>query len=85
VVREDGTIDVDTEPKATLFYNLEMENKMCCTVLTSKGYDGNKFKMYAPRIVKLKTLATAKPHTFDRVKVIEDAKVAGQMFHATGE
>jgi len=29
VVEVNGTIDVDTYPKANLLYNLEMENKMC--------------------------------------------------------
>jgi len=84
VVEGDGAIDVDTDPKANLLYNLEMENKMCCTVLISKGYDGNQLKMHAPIVVKSKTLSTTEPQTFEQMKAIADTTTAGQMFHATG-
>ena len=84
MVEVDGTIDVDINPKVNLFYNLETENKICCTVLPSKGYEGNQFKIHAPRVVNSKTLATIKSQTFERVKAISDSKAAGQMVHAIG-
>jgi len=84
VVEVYDTIDVDIDPNANLLYNLDMENKMCCTVLTSKGYDGSQFKIHAPRLVKSKTLATTKPQNFEWVKEIADSKAAGQMFYTTG-
>ena len=37
VLEVDVTIDVDKYPKENMLYNLEMENKLCRTVLTSSG------------------------------------------------
>jgi len=53
-------------------------------VLISKDYDGNHFKIQAPRVVMPKPLTTTKPQTFERVKAIADAKAVNQMFHAAG-
>jgi len=77
VVEVDGTVDVVTYPKENLLYNLEMENKMCFSVMTSKGYYGNQLKIHAPRVAKSKTPTTTKPHTFERVKVISNVKAVG--------
>jgi len=75
VVEVNGSIDMDICPKINLIYNLEMENKMCYTVLTSKGHDGDQFKIHSPRVVNSKTLATTKPKNFERVKVVADASL----------
>jgi len=65
VVEVEDTIDVDTDPKANLLYNLKVENKMYYIVLTLTGYDGNWFKMHAPRVIKSKTIATIKSQNFE--------------------
>ena len=44
VVQVDDTIDVDIDPKPNLLYNLDIDKKVCYTILTSKYYDGNQFK-----------------------------------------
>ena len=71
----DDTIDVATYPNVNLLYTLERDNKMCYTVLTSKGHDGDQFKIHSPRVVNSKTLATTKPKNFERVKVVADASL----------
>ena len=43
VVDNDGTIDPVTDHQVVLLTNLELLNKTCCTILSSKGFDGAKF------------------------------------------
>jgi len=84
VVEVYGTIDVVTDPNTNMLYNLEMENRMCYTVLTLNGYDVNQLKMHAPRVVTLKTLSTTKTQTFEQVQAIVDVNAAVKIIHETG-
>lgn len=84
VVEEDGTIDLETDPKAQLLIQLENENKVCCSMLDRKGFDGLQFRINAPNVVKQKTLAVTRPQTKERLEAIVEAKSAGGIFHATG-
>ena len=40
VVEPDGTVDVDTDPEGKMLAYLDFQNKLCCNMLTLKGFDG---------------------------------------------
>ena len=40
LVEPDGTVDVDTDPEGKMVADLEFQNKVCCNMLTLKGFDG---------------------------------------------
>ena len=40
LVEPDGTINVDIDPEGKMLADLEFQNKVCCNMLTLKGFDG---------------------------------------------
>jgi acetoin utilization deacetylase AcuC-like enzyme len=62
--------------------NLESTNHFSCDALTSLGFGGSHLRINAPREAKRKPLTEA--HSKERVKQLQSAKTAGQIFHATG-
>ena len=84
VIEDNGTIDVDSDPQAVMLMNLELENKLCCSALSNKGFDGDQLRLEAPKIKKVITKPVTRPQSAARIQAIASAKAAGQMFHATG-
>ena len=83
-LEKDGNIDVDIDHYALLLSNLELENKLYCYILTSKGFDGDLLRLDATRFVIKKNVAVTWPQTLEQVKAVANAKIAGQFFHVTG-
>ena len=50
VLKLDGAIDVDTDPEAKILMELEFQNKVCCDMLSSRGFDGQQFRLNASRV-----------------------------------
>ena len=82
VFEEYGIIDVDNDSQFLLLSNLDLENKLCCSILTSKSFDGRLLRLYAPRVVKRKTMTRSQ--RLEQVKAIANAKSPDQLFHGTG-
>ena len=40
VVEPDGNVDVYTDPEGNMLADLKFQNKVCCNMLTLKGFDG---------------------------------------------
>ena len=40
VVEPDGTVDVDTDTEGKMLADLEFQIRVCCNMLTLKGFDG---------------------------------------------
>ena len=40
VVEPDWTFGVGTDPEVKMLADLELQNKVCCNMLTLKGFDG---------------------------------------------
>ena len=40
VVETNGNVDVDTNPEGKMLADLEFQNKVCCNMLTLKGFNG---------------------------------------------
>ena len=59
------------------------ENKLYCNILTSKGFDGHRLILNAPKFAKMKTQAVTKPQSEDHIEAISNEKAAGQSFHVT--
>ena len=60
-MEEDGIIDVKSDPKALLLLNYEQENKLCCSLLDSKDFNGWQLRLDEPKFVKQKTLVMTRP------------------------
>ena len=77
-------IDDDSErsSKQKHLLNLESTNHFSCDYLTTLGFGGSHLRTKAPREVRRKPLTEA--HSKERVKLLQSAKTAGQIFHATG-
>jgi len=72
-----------SENKADLLLrDLQRWNHYCCDFLSSNGYDGDQLKACAP--VRRTISAITVPNSNARLKAIQMAKTAGQMFFATG-
>jgi hypothetical protein len=84
VVDENGVIDMDGNPTAVYLQSLEAHNKLCCDILLSNGFDSNPLRKKAPVIKKdSATAPVTVPMSRERQDAIQNARTAGQLFHAT--
>ena len=60
--------------------NLEPENKMCCSVLSKSGFDGDLLRLHAPKILIGLTNPVTKPQTTEILKAIADTKSDSKTF-----
>ena len=83
-VRHELSLNTDVEKTSEQVHliNLEATNHFSCDVLTSLGYGGSHLRTNAPREAKRKPLTEA--HSKERVLLLQSAKTAGALFHATG-
>ena len=58
VVDANGVVDLESDPVATQFLELEQENWLCCDLLSSIGCNVSIFKAKAPRLKKKQPLPT---------------------------
>jgi hypothetical protein len=72
------------DPLTTCLLELEKLNKLCCcNLLSAKCYDGDQFRMDAPRIDANSTSAACVtvPNTRARQDAIQKSKPTTQLFH----
>jgi hypothetical protein len=83
VVHAEGVIDMDASPESAKLMALEEINRLCCDLLSARGMDGEKLRDEAPKINSLAEAAVTVPHSRERKDLIQKAKSAGELFHAT--
>lgn len=79
-----GTNGINTslDPHSERLRKLGDANYMHCFYLSSFGFDGKQFRITAPTSVAKKFELT-QPHSKERIVMLQKAKTAGQLFHAT--
>jgi hypothetical protein len=71
----------DEEEGIAMLLELERMNEFYCAILDANGFDGDLLRMKAP--TRNTFVAVTEPHSQARILAIQNAKTAGQMFHAT--
>jgi len=82
IINEDGSLNVELDPKSLRIKRLEGSNHVNCNFLSLHGMDGNQLRINAPRQAAKKFKLT-EPHSKERVEATQKAKGAGQLFHVT--
>jgi hypothetical protein len=78
----DAVAGLPEDDGVTDLKNVEALNRFYCDILTANGCDGSTLRKDAP--TRATHVAVTEPHSSARVKMIKNAKTAGQLFFATG-
>ena len=84
VVSADGTVDVEADPETAKYMQLEAHNKLCCDLLSARGFDGDKLRAKAPEVTQNGFASLTQKNTKERQEALLKARTAGRHFHATG-
>ena len=51
-VSADATVDAEADPETAKYMQLEAHNKLCCDLLSARGFDGDKLRAKAPEVTQ---------------------------------